>query len=104
MKFVWCDENVRILGMSHLYVAIAFLACVVAVAAQGLPPLIDRELMFGNFLLIIAQFGSSFRIRAFGDHRSNNQKSEFLLFAVVALEVFRLGTKAPPSLVRCGAA
>jgi hypothetical protein len=34
--------------------------------------------MFGNFLLIIAQFGSSSRIRAFADHRSNNQKSKFL--------------------------
>jgi hypothetical protein len=59
--------------------------------------------MFGNFLLIIAQFGPSSRIRALADHRSNNQKSEFLLFVVVVLEVFRLGTKAPPCLVRCGA-
>jgi hypothetical protein len=59
--------------------------------------------MFGNFLLIIAQFGPSSRIRAFANHRSNNQKSEFLLFVVVVLEVFRLGTKAPPSLIRCGA-
>jgi hypothetical protein len=59
--------------------------------------------VLGNFLLVIAQFGSSSRIRAFADHRSNNQKSEFLLFVVVVLEVFRRGTKAPPGLIRCGA-
>jgi len=58
--------------------------------------------MFGNFPLIIAQFGASSRIRAFADHRSNDQKSEFLLFVSVVLEVFRLGTKAPSSVVRCG--
>jgi NAD+-dependent secondary alcohol dehydrogenase Adh1 len=36
--------------------------------------------MFGNFLLITAQFGSSSRNRALADHRSINQKSKFLLF------------------------
>ena len=65
MKFVWCGENVRILGMSHLYVAIAFLACVVAVAAQGLPPLIDRELMFGNPEIAGAQISPDGKYLAF---------------------------------------
>jgi hypothetical protein len=59
--------------------------------------------MFGDFLLIIAQFGASSRIRAFADHRSNNQKSKFLIIRCVVREVFRLGTKAPSSLLRCGA-
>jgi hypothetical protein len=36
------------------------------------------ELLFGNFLLILAWFSSSSRSRAFADHRSNNQKSKFL--------------------------
>ena len=52
--------------MSHIYlVGFLYLACVVAVSAQGLPPLIDRELLFGNPEIAGAQISPDGKYLAF---------------------------------------
>jgi len=47
----------------------AFLGMAVGAAQAGLRPVV--ELMFGDFLLVIARMASSSRVRAFTNHRSN---------------------------------
>lgn len=51
--------------MTYLHVAMSFMACAVLVSAQGLPPLIDRELLFGNPEIAGAQISPDGKYLAF---------------------------------------
>ncbi len=51
--------------MTYLHVAISLVACAVLVSAQGLPPLIDRELLFGNPEIAGAQISPDGKYLAF---------------------------------------
>src|SRR6266536_3538992 len=51
--------------MSHIHLAITLLASAVMLSAQGLPPLIDRELLFGNPEIAGAQISPDGKYIAF---------------------------------------